>query len=84
MNYGFKEEILFITTSQIVIEKANANIYRSKIPKDDLWIKPFFNKLLRVLKFDLQIDKLSINNSNLLYEEEKTFNNGAAVLKFGS
>ena len=84
MNYGFKEEILIITTSQIVIEKANANIYRSKIPKDDLWIKPFFNKLLRVLKFDLQIDKLSINNSNLLYEEWKKFNNGAAVLKFRS
>ena len=84
MNYGFKEEILFITTSQIVIEKANANIYRSKIPKDDLGIKPFFNKLLRVLKFELQIDTLSINNSNLLYDEEKTFNNRATVLKFGS
>ena len=66
MNYGFKEEILFITTSQIVILEANANIYRSKIPKDDLLIKPFFNKLLRVLKFELQIDTLSINNSNLL------------------
>ena len=84
MNYGFKEEILFITTSQIEIKKANANTYRSKIPKNELWIKPFFNKLLRVLKFDLQIDKLSINNSNLLYEEEKTFNNGATVLKFRS
>jgi len=84
MNWGFKEEILFFKTNQILIDKANANIYRSKIPKDDLSVKPLYNKLLRELKFDLQIDTLTINNSNLVYEEEKTFNNGAGVLKFGS
>ncbi|MCL6461462.1 MAG: hypothetical protein I4O51_06285, partial [Flavobacterium micromati] len=84
MNWGFKEEILFFKTNQIVIDKADANIYRSKIPKDDLSIKPLYSKILRELKFDLQIDTLNINNSNLVYEEEKTFNNGAGVLKFGS
>jgi hypothetical protein len=84
MNWGFKEEILFFKTNQILIDKADVNIYRSKIPKDDLSIKPFYNKLLRELKFDLQIDTLRINNSNLIYEEEKIFNNGAGVLKFGS
>jgi hypothetical protein len=84
MNWGFKEEILFFKTSHIVIDKADANIYRSKIPKDDLSIKPLYNKLLRELKFDLQIDTLRIKNSNLLYEEDKTFSNGAGILKFGS
>ncbi|SHG90260.1 hypothetical protein SAMN05444372_111118 [Flavobacterium micromati] len=84
MNWGFKEEILFFKTNQIVIDKADANIYRSKIPKDNLSIKPLYSKILRELKFDLLIDTLTINNSNLVYEEEKTFNNGAGVLKFGS
>ena len=84
MNWGFKDEVLFFKTNQIVVDKADANIYRSKIPADDLSIKPLYSKLLRELKFDLQIDTLDIKNSNLVYEEEKTFNNGAGILKFGS
>lgn len=84
MNWGFKDEILFFKTNQIVISKADANIYRSKIPKDDFSIKPLYNKLLRQLPFDLQIDTLRIKNSILEYEEEKTSNNGAGILKFDS
>lgn len=84
MDWGFNEEILFFRTNQIVINQANANIYRSKMPEDDLSIKPLYNKLLREIPFELKVDTLSITNSNLVYEEEKSFAKGAGKLEFSA
>ena len=84
MDWGFNEEILFFRTNQIVINQANANIYRSKMPEDDLSIKPLYNKLLREIPFELKVDTLSITNSNLVYEEEKSFDKGAGKLEFSA
>ena len=84
MDWGFNEEVLFFKTNQIVIDKANANIYRSKMPEDDLSIKPLYNKLLREIPFELKVDTLSITNSNLVYEEEKSFAKGAGKLEFSA
>lgn len=82
MNWGFKDEVLFFKTNKILIDKANANIYRSKMPDDDLSIKPLYNKLLRELSFDLKIDTLQLANSKLVYEEEKSFDQGPGILEF--
>lgn len=84
MDWGFKEEALFFKTNHIVIDQANANIYRSKLPEDDLSIKPLYNKLLRELDFDLKVDSLSVLNSHLVYEEEKDFDKGAGKLDFSA
>lgn len=84
MDWGFKDEVLFFKTSHIVIDQANADIYRSKVPEDDLSVKPLYNKLLREMPFDLKVDTLSIVNSNLIYEEEKTFDKGAGKLEFAA
>lgn len=84
MDWGFKDENFFFKTKEIVIDQADANIYRSKVPEDDLSIKPLYNKLLRELSFDLSVDTLSIKNSFLVYEEEKSFDKGAGVIEFSS
>lgn len=84
MNWGFRDEILFFSTNSIAIDQADANIYRSKLPPEDRSIKPLYNKLLRELPFALQVDTLSINNSRLVYEEEKSFEKGAGILTFDS
>lgn len=84
MDWGFKNENLFFKTNQILIDQADANIYRSKMPEDDLSIKPLYNKLLRELSFELKVDTLKISNSKLVYEEEKSFEKGAGVLEFTS
>ena len=84
MDWGFKNEILFFKTNKILIEKADANIYRSKIPEDDVTIKPLYNELLRELPFDMKVDTLSILDSKLVYEEEKDFDKGAGILEFTS
>ncbi len=68
--------------SQITIDGADANIFRSKIPKDDLSEKPLYSKLLRNLKFPLFIDDLYLKNSILVYEEDTKKSDGPGKLVF--
>ncbi|MDR6966520.1 hypothetical protein J2X31_000513 [Flavobacterium arsenatis] len=82
MDWGFKDDQFFFYTTNIVLDKVYANIYRSKIPEDDLSKKKLYNKLLRDVPFPLKIDTLSVRNSLLEYEEEKTFEKGAGLLTF--
>lgn len=84
MDWGFDEKVLFFKTNQILIDQADANIYRSKMPEDDLSIKPLYNKLLRELPFTLKVDILNVSDSRLVYEEEKSFKKGAGRLEFTS
>lgn len=82
MNWGFKEDQFFFETTNIILDKVYANIYRSKIPEDDLSKKKLYNRLLRDISFPLKVDTLSVKNSLLEYEEEKTFEKGAGLLTF--
>ncbi|HEX8270751.1 MAG TPA: hypothetical protein VF581_12730 [Flavobacterium sp.] len=82
MKWGFKNDQFFFHCNSLTVNSAFANIYRGKMPPDDLSKKPLYNKLLRDLKIDLQIGKLAIRNSTLEYEEEKSFEKGAGMLVF--
>lgn len=82
MEWGFKNETFFFNTNAVIINALNANIYRGKMPEDDLSKKKLYNSLLRELEFDLKIDTLKIKNSKLVYEEEKDFNEGSGNLIF--
>jgi len=83
MNWGFNSDDFFIHTDAIVLNEASANIYRAKMPPDDLTKKHLYNKLLRDLEFDLKVDTLKVRNSILKYEEEKTFEQGPGKLTLG-
>ena len=82
MDWGFKNEKLFFSTNAIVIDQLYANIYRNKIPADDLSKKYLYNKLLREIPFQLNINTLQIKNSKLVYEEEINFKRGPGILIF--
>ncbi len=82
MDAGFKDEKLFFNAGLVVLNNLSANIYRSKMPDDDLTKKPLYNKLLRELPFAMKIDTLSIQNSLLVYEEEINFEKGPGKLSF--
>lgn len=82
MNWGFKDDMFFFNAKSVVLDGVNANIYRNKIPEDDLTKKPLYNALLREIKFPLQIDTLLIKRSKLVYEEEINFEKGPAKLTF--
>ena len=82
MDWGFKNDRFFFKANSIVANHVDANIYRNKIPKDDLSKKYLYNALLRKIKFPLQIDTLQILKSKLVYEEEIDFAKGPGVLNF--
>lgn len=58
-----------LKSSQLVISRVNANIYRDKTPPHDTIYKPLFSQSLRELDFGLQIDNTQIVQSTLEYEE---------------
>ncbi|NHN24054.1 hypothetical protein FIA58_000055 [Flavobacterium jejuense] len=82
MDWGFKNDVFFYTSNAIHINALNANIYRGKMPEDDLSKKKLYNSLLRDLSFDLKVDTLQITHSKLVYEEEKDFTEGPGKLSF--
>lgn len=84
LDWGFKKDDFFFHCHTINLNRASANIYRSKEPADDLSKKHLYNKLLRELKFDLKIDTLQVSNSILEYEEEKSSEFGAGKLIFNN
>ena len=82
MDWGFKKDLFFFNAKSLVLDDVNANIYRNKIPADDLRKKPLYNALLRNIKFPLQIDTILVRHSKLVYEEEINFKKGPAKLTF--
>ena len=82
IDWGFKDEKLFFNANSIKIDQLAANIYRNKLPANDMRKKPLYSKVLRDIKFPLRIDTLAIRNSLLVYEEELSFDKGPGVLKF--
>ncbi len=60
----------------------DANIFRSKIPKDDLSEKPMYSELLRSIKFAVFVQNLKVQNSLLVYEEDTKKSDGPGKLTF--
>ncbi|MBP4139889.1 hypothetical protein [Flavobacterium geliluteum] len=82
MDWGFKKDRFFLNANSVVMHHFDGNIYRNKMPKDDLSKKQLYNSLLRKIKFPLKIDTLQILKSKLVYEEEIDFTKGPGVLNF--
>lgn len=82
MEWGFKNDRFFFKANSVVMNHFDANIYRGKMPNDDLSKKYLYNHLLRNIKFPLQIDTLQVLKSKLVYEEEMDFSKGPGKLNF--
>lgn len=83
-NWDLLSESKYLEASQVSLNQMNANIFRSKLPKDDLTEKPLYSKLLRSIKFPMYIQNLDIKNSVLEYEEDTKKSDGPGKLTFGS
>ncbi|SFI26217.1 AsmA family protein [Halpernia frigidisoli] len=81
-NYDLLNQDKIINLSNVTLNNMNANIFRSKIPKDDLTVKPLYSKMLRSIKFPLFINNLDIKNSILVYEEDIATSDGPGKLEF--
>lgn len=74
----------FINASHVVIQSADANIFRSKIPKDDPKVKALYSRMLRSIKIPMNINTLDLKNSVLIYEEDTPESMGPGKLTFSN
>ncbi len=82
MKWGFDKEELFLNLDGLVLDEVDANIYRNKLPADDLTKKKLYSELLRNIPVELTVDTLFVKNSRLVYEEEVDFTKGPAIVTF--
>lgn len=74
----------FINASNVTVQGADAVIFRSKTPKDDPKEKPLYSRMLRSIKFPVQINTLDLKNSKLVYEEDTPESVGPGKLTFSN
>ncbi|MHA6696700.1 AsmA family protein [Chryseobacterium sp. A321] len=74
----------FVEGTSLKLSGVDASIFRSKIPPDDLTIKPMYSALLRKIKIPMHIQNLDIVDSRLVYEEDTKKSDGPGKLVFGS
>ncbi|WP_226063657.1 hypothetical protein [Kaistella polysaccharea] len=72
----------FMDLSNMTLNNVDANIFRSKIPKDDLSEKPMYSQLLRSIKFPVFVQNLDVKNALLVYEEDTKKSDGPGKLTF--
>lgn len=81
----FRNDAKIILLDQVIINKAYADIFRSKIPKDDTRIKPMYSDLLRSIKHPMYIKNVQAKNSTLIYSEDNPNNqNRRGTISFHS
>lgn len=73
-----------VNASHVTIQTADANIFRSKIPKDDPKVKALYSKMLRSVKIPMTINNLDLKNSVLVYEEDTPESMGPGKLIFSN
>jgi hypothetical protein len=73
-----------VNASHVTIQSADANIFRSKIPKDDPKVKALYSKMLRSIKIPMTINTLDLKNSKLVYEEDTPESMGPGKLIFSN
>ncbi len=83
-NWDLFSQNKFINASNVIIQSADANIFRSKIPKDDPKEKPLYSRMLRSIKIPMIINNLDLENSVLVYEEDTPESVGPGKLTFSN
>ncbi len=73
-----------VRASNITIHNADANIFRSKIPKDDPKEKPLYSRMLRSIKIPMVVNNLNLKDSKLVYEEDTPESAGPGKLTFSN
>lgn len=72
----------YFNGEQLLVQGVTAEIFRSKIPKDDPRIKPMYSALLRSIEIPFRLKDTRIQNSTLVYEEDTDKSNGPGKLTF--
>ncbi|WP_179346529.1 AsmA family protein [Winogradskyella ursingii] len=76
------DSVFSFGADKLILESADATIYRDKLVNDDNTYKPLYSKMLRDLEFDLGIDSVKVNNAKLTYAEKVKADNKAGEIHF--
>ncbi len=82
--WDFFSNTIQVDANNVNINGMDANIFRSKIPKDDLTEKLLYSSMLKTIKFPLFVGDFNINNSKLVYEEDTPKSDGPGKLIFNN
>ncbi|MPS72545.1 MAG: hypothetical protein E2590_05260 [Chryseobacterium sp.] len=82
LNWKFENDKPNINLKNAKLTNVDANIFRSKIPKDNPKEKLLYSKLLRTIKFPLIIENLNLIQSKLVYEEDTPDSHGPGKVIF--
>ncbi|KQT24567.1 hypothetical protein ASG22_11260 [Chryseobacterium sp. Leaf405] len=82
--WDFFSQNKYINASNVTVQSADANIFRSKIPNDDPKEKLLYSAMLRTIKIPLNINNLNVKNSILVYEEDTPESAGPGKLIFNN
>ncbi|WP_312767609.1 hypothetical protein [Epilithonimonas sp.] len=82
INWKIENDKPNIKLKNAKLTNVDANIFRSKIPKDNPKEKLLYSKLLRTIKFPLVVDNLNLIQSKLVYEEDTPDSHGPGKVIF--
>lgn len=82
INWKIENDKPNIKLKNVKLSNVDANIFRSKIPKDNPKEKLLYSKLLRTIKFPLVVDNLNLIQSKLVYEEDTPDSHGPGKVIF--
>lgn len=82
LRWKFENDQPDILLKNARLTNVDANIFRSKIPRDNPKEKLLYSKLLRTIKFPLVVENLDLVQSKLVYEEDKPDSNGPGKVIF--
>ncbi|WP_026755473.1 hypothetical protein [Sediminibacter sp. Hel_I_10] len=80
---GFHQDSVFdFRSKKIILDQPKLEVYRDKLLADEMSQKALYSKMLRNLKFNLDIQEISINKGTIVYEEKVKPGNSAGQLDF--
>ena len=82
LNFKRRNDSLYLTNPQMTIREAYLNIYRNKLLPDDPRSKALYSKKLREAPVYLNFEKVLVENSEILYEEQVKAEEAPARVQF--
>lgn len=83
LDWGFDtKNIFYLKFREVILNNVNANIYRNAAIPNKTGLNKLYSQKLRDLNFGLDIPKVKIVNSTLIYEEETAKSLAPGVLTF--
>lgn len=77
-----EDTIWQFTSSKLAFYQPNFKVYHDKLVSDDARLKPLYSKMLRDLKFKLNLERVFVHDGDIIYSEKVHANRKAGEITF--